>query len=401
MDSSDLIISNVEHVSIYSPSAIVNIIQNVYMLPQEKNLIALRGIYIQKGRVNYNGFWYDELKDESSDSSITLIVPDLVRNELSDKKVIECFCYITKKADKNGNIAIRANLTDLLTQTQSKYSEDDILALEIQQQKTQMGYRDLDSYIKKSIFENRKLKVIILCGKTAIVDEDIKSQMSESISLYDISFVQTKITSVPDIIASLKMYNNDQVDIIAITRGGGDETEIFNKTELAKFCLDIKPYFVTAIAHKVDNPLIEKIADRKFITPTAFGQYLKEIYNNTIDDFEQSKAKLADSITKQLKANYDKQIENLNTKIKDLELLKNNTIKDKENIHKSEIEGIRNLFNQKVKSLTQDLDKYKQDTDILRNHLSSNHSKLSRAIIISVIISLITGLIIGIIIKSF
>ena len=51
-------------ISVYSPSAIVNIIQNVYVTPQEKKLIGLRGVYNQKGKVNYKRFWYDELKDE-------------------------------------------------------------------------------------------------------------------------------------------------------------------------------------------------------------------------------------------------------------------------------------------------------------------------------------------------
>ena len=81
-------------ISVYSPSAIVNIIQNVYVTPQEKRLIGLRGVYNQKGKFNYKGFWYDELKDESSDNSITLIVPNLIRNQLTHNKTIEIICYI-------------------------------------------------------------------------------------------------------------------------------------------------------------------------------------------------------------------------------------------------------------------------------------------------------------------
>jgi exodeoxyribonuclease VII large subunit len=46
-----------------------------------------------------------------------------------------------------------------------------------------------------------------------------------------------------------------------------------------------------------------------------FGNYLKEIYNSTIEEFEESKAKLAKDITTQLSANYEKQVQNLNEQI--------------------------------------------------------------------------------------
>ena len=61
--------------------------------------------------------------------------------------------------------------------------------------------------------------------------------------------------------------------------------------------------------------LLEKIADKKFITPTALGQYLKEIYNDTVEEFEGSKAKLVDNLSKQFKTNYEKQISNLNQQL--------------------------------------------------------------------------------------
>ena len=34
-----------------------------------------------------------------------------------------------------------------------------------------------------------------------------------------------------------------------------------------------------AIGHKENIPLLQKVADKAFITPTALGQYLNDIYN--------------------------------------------------------------------------------------------------------------------------
>lgn len=425
-------------ISVYSPSAIVNIIQNVYVTPQEKKLIGLRGIYNQKGKVNYKGFWYDELKDESSDNSITLIVPNLIRNQLTHNKTIEIICYITKKAEKTGSISLQANLTDLLTQTQNKYSAEEIKALEIQQQKSDLGFRDLDSFIKKCIYENRKPVIRILIGKSAIIQEDIKAQMSEAVALYDISFVQTSITSIPDIIASLSQNNNDKVDVIVISRGGGEEVEVLNKPELAEYCLTLKPFFVSAIAHKENVPLVEKIADKRFITPTAFGQYLKEIYNNTAEDFEQSKAKLVDDVSKQLKANYEKQLSNLNQQLIAEKELKAKTIADKDTVYKNQVNGLNEqikslqsqftlqvqekeklliekekLLNTRIYTLSREKEEkdkllsqvqgiseqYKSSLDSLQHQIISLQSSNTRTILIAVVISIIVGLIIGFALK--
>ncbi len=436
-------------ITIYSPSAIVNIIQNAYVAKEEKKLIGLRGVYIQKGQRSYYGFWYDELKDESSDNTITLIVPDLLRSRITNNKTIEIVCYISKKPSKNGTIQLNANITDLLNQTVNKYSDDDIKSLEVQQKKAMQGFRDLDSYIKKSIYDGRRLVIKIILGKSAIIDADIKHQMSEAVAFYDIEFVTTTISSIPDIIATLKLYDKENVDIIAISRGGGDDVEVLNKPELAEYCLNLKPFLVSAAGHKENVPLLEKIADRKFITPTAFGQYLKETYNNIVEDFEKSKAKLAEDVTKQLTANFSKQIANLNQQLAAEKELKTKAIADKDalftttiteakNIHISEVEALRKqliglqsqftLQNQEKEKILADKEKilnnqiigltrekeekdklisqskaiseqFKISTDSLQKQIEVLQSDKTKTLIIAVIIAVILGIIIGVAIK--
>jgi hypothetical protein len=63
--------------------------------------------------------------------------------------------------------------------------------------------------------------------------------------------------------------------------------------------------------------LIDKIADKSFSTPTALGQYLNDIYNSTIEEFTESKAKMV----KELEGIFKKQIEGLTLQIKDLHKL--------------------------------------------------------------------------------
>jgi exodeoxyribonuclease VII large subunit len=89
----------------------------------------------------------------------------------------------------------------------------------------------------------------------------------------------------------------------------------------------LRALFVTAIGHKDDVSLLQQVADKAFITPTAFGQFLNDTYNQTIEETEHSKARLVESVSKQLSANYQKQIDNLNEKLKGVEELKIGTVK--------------------------------------------------------------------------
>src|SRR5579863_7353105 len=132
----------------YSPSALIQLFNSALTPSPMKNMIQLKGIY-QPGRgANYNGFFYDGLRDETTDSMLTLVVPALLRPSLVPGKTIEFWAFITKRVVANGGrIEIHANIVDLLAQTQNKYSEREIRSLAIQQEKAARGYRDAGSFI--------------------------------------------------------------------------------------------------------------------------------------------------------------------------------------------------------------------------------------------------------------
>jgi hypothetical protein len=392
-------IGNPHELSLYSPASIINILSNVISIPGTNKLIGLRGIYFATGKTSYSGFYYDHLKDEASDFSIQLIVPALIRNQLTDNKTIEIVCYITKKAEKDGSVRLLANVTDLLNQTQNKYTSEEIRTLEIQQKKSEKGFRDLDSFIKNCIYEDRKPNINIIIGKTAVIQHDIIDQMAEAGSLYNINFIPSTISSVSEMIAAVSKSNNPAVDILVIARGGGDiENETINKSELAEACLNLKPFLVTALGHKVNTPLLERIADRKFITPTAFGQYLKEIYNTTIEELAQSKAKLVADVSKQLKTVYDKELQNLNEKlVQEQQLNKKNT----DNLA-SQILSVQNAYNSILKekeSSTTLLESANQLAQRYKESYASLQKSLNLKIIIIAIVTALLGLAVGFLFK--
>jgi exodeoxyribonuclease VII large subunit len=162
----------------HSPSALLQLFNTALTPSHTKNMIQLKGIY-QPGRgANYNGFYYDQLKDETTDAMLTLIVPALLKASLEPGKTTEFYGYITKRVAQNaGRIEIHANIMELLGQTQNKYSEKEIRSLAIQQKKAARGYRDVDRFIKARIVQQQRVSVTILVGKAAIIDQDIKHDL--------------------------------------------------------------------------------------------------------------------------------------------------------------------------------------------------------------------------------
>jgi hypothetical protein len=283
----------------------------------------LKGIYVAGRGVTYAGFFYDTLKDETTEAVLTLVVPALLRNSLVPNKTIEFYGYITKRVVLNGGrIEVHAVMTQLLQQTANTYSEKELRAVEVLQKKAAMGFGDVDGFLKGRIVNEETVRVRILIGKSAIIDSDISHALEEAIGFYAVSYERINLSAEAEIVQALQRYNDSgKTDLLVLSRGGGENMEVFNSPDLAACCLELEPLFVTAIGHKEDVSLVQKVADKAFITPTAFGQYLHRLYNETVAELQHSKARLVEAITVQLDAQYLKQVQTLEGKVRQLEEL--------------------------------------------------------------------------------
>lgn len=378
---------------VYNPSAIVNIFNNALNSDATRKIITAKGVYTPGKGQNYNGYYYDQLKDEASDACITLIVPAIIRANLVAQQTIECQAYITKKVQANGaRIELQLNITELLNQEESQFTPEQVKALEILQLKAKNGYKDVDAFIKTKIINNELIRIVILIGKTGIIDHDIKHQLEEAISFYDFRFERVNLTSEKDIISALYYYEQE-ADLLIISRGGGDRLDIFNKPDIAEAALQLNCCFATAIGHQQDNTLLQKIADKAFITPTALGQYFNDMYNRTVEELQNSKAKLVENITKQLEANYTKQIQHLEEHLKTAETLHAKEAMNTAALYKKEMELLSNQLASASHQYQQQTDELQQ----LRREKQALVKKQTNTIVywMLIIIAVIAGIIIG------
>jgi hypothetical protein len=67
------------------------------------------------------------LRDEASDAQVTLFVPALIRSELQPNKTVTLNGFITRRVVNNASrIDIQFTVTELVDQTQNKYSTEEI-----------------------------------------------------------------------------------------------------------------------------------------------------------------------------------------------------------------------------------------------------------------------------------
>lgn len=379
-----------QNVNIYSPASVISIVNKAFVLPEEKKIIQVKGVYQKAGKESYGGHYYDRIKDEASDFTVTLVTANLVHNQLKDNTTVLFTCFLSRKIDKQGRVEFHLNFIELVNVTPNKYSDEDIKKIEIINSKLKSGIKDLDSQIKQHAYLDTPLKIVVIIGKTAIIDNDIKTALGAAVAHYSINYVRVSFTSIKDISDCILHYDATDVDVICVARGGGDDLAVFEKPELVESILNRKKIIASAIGHADDITLFEKVADKKFAAPTAFGNYLKQVYNETVEELAKSKAKLQKDISDQLKVIYDGQIKNLNTKIENASKLYVDEKKAMVEAHETFKRQLIELNEKKLRDVNENLTKAKAENDRLANQLNQARQvstpNYSGAIIIIIIV---------------
>lgn len=121
------------------------------------------------------------------------------------------------------------------------------------------------------------LKVNVICGENNEVFEDL--QQACKIEAFSFSPVKVKIDNKFDIANAIRKLDKSNCDIIAIIRGGGD-ISVFNEFEIVKAIVECEKPIVTALGHSHDVTMSDRAADKYLFTPTALGEYFKNIFLN-------------------------------------------------------------------------------------------------------------------------
>ena len=90
--------------------------------------------------------------------------------------------------------------------------------------------------------------------------------------------------AVADLLASLRTFKNQDIDVLAMIRGGGSFESLmpFNNEKLVREVANFPLPVIVGLGHHKDEPLITFAADVSVSTPTAAANYLSQPWEEAI-----------------------------------------------------------------------------------------------------------------------
>jgi exodeoxyribonuclease VII large subunit len=254
----------------FSPQSLLHALHNSLTSPLLQCVLPVKGIYQPGKGVAYNNNYYDCLRDINTDAAVTLAVPAPLRNRLKSGQLIEGLACLNKRQQANsGRIELVLHLTEIRVQQERVTHEAERRALAVLRQKGQAGYKDVAQLLQTKLSTRQPVRVTILIGLGAVIDADIRHALGEAAAFIHLQFHRINLGNSSEIIRALQ--TNPDPDIVAIACGGGDHLNIFNQPAITEAAIQLKPIFLTALGHATDEPLLQKVADKAFITPTALA----------------------------------------------------------------------------------------------------------------------------------
>lgn len=237
------------------------------------------------------------------------------------------------------------------------------------------GYFDISNKKEISQYPN-KIGLITSQEGAAIVDFlSVINQKPNDIHIYLYPVKVQGTDSSLMISKAVRSLDKKGLDLIVITRGGGSNEDLnsFNDRAVIEAVFDAKTPIISAIGHKIDQTLLDLVADLSLQTPTEAGSYLVKSYSNLERDMknilDQIKGILNDRINSyefdlvKLKLELDKYNPSFTLKEKMRELLylkKDLDLKIQANITYNE---------QKIKLLYKDLKRFEDIIEISKKNI--------------------------------
>ena len=284
---------------VYSPTDIINITKE--QLKTAGALVTVEGIYVQCGTKDYRGVWYDAIKSQYATHKLTVIVPTPLRLQMNEGDMVQVSGTIEKALNDNGQIQLQLRVTNFLGKQEKQMDDTERRALELQQLKSNRGYRNVDSLLETILYEGqRRPRVALLFAEASITDQDFRAGIQASEKDIEFNYNGTTFTRIHDFIRKLQTLDSSAFDVICLVRGGGSGIEeVFGNVDLTEAVIGMQTPVVSAIGHQVDNPLVCKVTDKNIGTPSLLGQYFKDMVERIAGEKAHSKAALVEQVKKQ------------------------------------------------------------------------------------------------------
>lgn len=255
-------------------------------LTATRAIIEITGIYSQGPGVCYRGSYYDSIIDTKNDKkSSTILISAGKRVLLEQGKVCKLRC-LTKYDVKDDlpelilkvEDIISSNLINQQINLDSKSPERTRRQSEILQ-KHAKDKRNLSLSLKELIKQKRLPAIALVQSEGNDTRADIVGALGEHLNKYILQDFFVNMRNEKEVIKILREIDaKNHFNLIGLFREGGkiEKFSVYESLEAGDVIVDLGTLFVTAIGHAENEPFIQRISSRSFITPNDFGYYLKE-----------------------------------------------------------------------------------------------------------------------------
>lgn len=303
--------SNVQQTSLaryYAPSEILNTFKgklnaDYYASRQGQLRIYMQGAFVQgKGQV-YQGYYFDWLKDTSSNSYLNIKVPISLRTQLKANSLINVAGILEYNVQNAySSIQLILEVTWAETVQVNAVSQEDLRRNELLLQKNRGTRKNVDTLLESILYEDKRPKIGVIFAETAITETDFNRGLNAA-ARKKIQFDRQRCSFARpvELINMLRQMDTKGFHAMALVRGGGNENDwgALDNLDVLQTIVQMKTPIISAIGHPDEKAFIKNLVDKVLEVPFALGSYFSNMVNEVIEQREKSKAALVNEVKKQ------------------------------------------------------------------------------------------------------
>ena len=340
--------------TIYKPSELLGMFTS-YLSQQEVNrqVIYLQGIYLKNPK--HDPRWssrYDILRDENTQTEITLQIPHKLCEDLKDGNLVTVGGVLGRRVQNNSHIQLMLVVSRVEVVQEQAIDENEIKRMELRRQKSTKGFKNVDSILEQLLFIDQRPKVALVFAATSITMSDFNAGIQAAKAAIDFEEYRVNFSNSQELCQALKNIDTKGYTVIAIIRGGGGGIEKLDELEVLETVGNMKTAIIAAIGHVEEKLFIKQLADKEAPTPNGLGQYFSDMVETVSEKKTKSRAALTEQIKKQFKDQLEagqKQNKELQEKLTKLTKTQEETQKQ----HKEQVEKANKQNEELQKKLTE------------------------------------------------
>jgi Exonuclease VII, large subunit len=230
--------------------------------------VVLHGVPLKKYRSDrvYGGFVYAQVRDPRTADVLDARVPEALVGRLPWGKEAVLAGLVRYRVSR-GEAKPEFRIDDVLHVGPRHLSTEEELA-ERWSQVIARPRRDV-----RAALQAERPRVALVTGVGSVVVEDIRAQLGEMQDRLELKVVRVSLAQPEEVAKAIREPGD--VHLVVLTRGGGPDVLELDRDEVIAAVASCPVPVVVALGHAIDRPVLERVADLSFPTPTAFGAWLR------------------------------------------------------------------------------------------------------------------------------